>query len=347
MAAVIQPGTSGSNGAAPPPPAAGDSTPSVDDGGGEDALLAKALGELTGETAEEQSEGTRESPPPKPPADTQAAPPPEPDEHQLSAGFAKLRSEQKRFDRRKAEQSNEYLTKVKDFEAKEKAFEEKQKGWQDAVTRSKNSPLEALHALGWTYEQLVEYVAKEGVIPASKLRTDFKVELDEASAKSREELQEIKKELEAAKEEKKRELAAKKADEYEQKVFAEIDTLLEKEAAKFVHLRRIPKEVRDGGILDHMIQHFNETGEALAISDAMLYGEKEASKIASWYSQGDARQEGAVKSANLGAAKPETEARPISQRDASVRGVSRPLDPETMTEEEREAEALRILTSDS
>lgn len=348
MAAVIQSGTP-SNGAAPAAPL-GVATPGAEPaaaGGepaadlGEDALLEKALGELNGE---EPPAAQAEPEKPKPaPAPKKDAAPDGWDEAQASRAFAKLSAEQKRFDARKQEQSQKYLADVASFEAKQKAFEQESAEWRTAVSKAKDSPLQALKALGWTYDQLVQYVAKEGVIPSEKLRSDLKLELDEVSKSSRAELEAVKKELAEAKAERERQAAMEKARTYETSVYEGVDAALAAEPEKFRHLARIPAERRNTAILNYMVAHYEKTGEALAISDAMLYGEQEAKEYASWYASEAARQEGAVQSANPGAAKPETEARPISQRDQSVRGVQK--DPDEMTDEEREQEALRILAS--
>lgn len=340
MAATIEAGT---NGAAPPMGVAVQDIPETTEGGedlGEDALIAKALSALNDGEAPEVKEPDKPKEVEKPKADG-PKPPDGWDEAAASRAFARLTSEQRRFDKRKQEQSSEYTTKVAELESKTKAFESEQKEWRQKVSGASTSPLAALKALGWTYDQLVEYVAKEGIIPTEKLRSDFKVELDEASKASRTELEEIKKELAASKAEKERNAAEQRARDYESRVHSTIDAEIEANPGKYAHLARVPKDRRNSAILAHMVEHYQKNGEALAITDAMLYGEKEAKEYASWYATEAARQEGAVKSANPGAAKPETEARPLTQRDTAVRGVQK--EPDDMTDEEREEEAMRIL----
>lgn len=333
-----------SNGAAPPPPPAPASSPSNGDGGDEADLLAKSQAILNGD---EETSGEEVKPAEAKPKVEEKKEEPL-DEAQLSRSYARLRSEEKRFDRRKQEQSAKYLQDVESHKASVAAFEKQKQEFESNVERARREPLMALKLLGWGYDDLVKYVA-DGNIPMDKIREDFRIQLDERGKKSQEELAAIKKELEETKAERVRESQIREAQAYESRVFGEIDGLLKQDPAKFRYLSRADRDEVNREVLQAMIDHYQSSGEVLALSDAMLYKEKRLEKVASWLRDHPeaASPGGAVKSANPGAAKPETEeARPISQRETAVRGVQK-VDLNAMTDEEREELSRRILSGDA
>lgn len=336
--------SSASNGAgAPPPPA-----PVADDGGGdESALLAKSQAILSGddEIPAEETPTQPDAGKPKPAEEKKTEE--TPDEAQLSRAFARLRSEQKRFDSRKLEQSQKYMADVEKLKTERESFEKERSGFTELQARARREPLMALKALGWDYENLVKYVA-DGNIPMAKIQEDFRVELDERGKKAQADLEAYRKELDELKSERQREQMIQEAQAYEGRVLDEMEGLIKSQPEKFKHLARVPRERSHRAILNHMIEHFEKNNEALALSDAMLYAEQEAKSYAAWFaSQEAASPGGAVQSANPGAAKPETpEARPISQRETTVRGVQH-RDLNTLTDDEREELTRRILSGEA
>lgn len=345
MAAVQVPGTptSAPNGAVT-------TTPEASEGGNESELMAEALAMLDGEKGPEETEKPAEKPVEKP-----AEKPP--DEVELSKAFAALTAKERRFNERKEKQNADLLAReaklkkdLEDFTAsKEKA---EWQGWRD---RAKQSPLTALVEAGWTKEQIIKYIASDGEIPVERFQDEFKVQLDERTKELRAEQAKLKEELENDRTEQQRLRNIREAQSYEARVVTEIDDMLSTEAERYRFASRVPKNELYPRVLNRMITHYRETGaknedgrgEVLAVSDAMLYIEKEAERIASWFqTQQAASQGGTVESGKPGAAKPETEeARPISQRESSARGVKK-TNPDDMTDDERAEEALRILTGD-
>lgn len=338
----VNPGTppQAPNGAATPPPAAESS------GDGEAELLAKSQAILNGdeETPAESNEETPASPEKKE-APKEEKKEPEPDQAELSAGFARLRAEQKRFEKRKQDGHAEYLAREEKLKAESAAFEKSKQEWEEKVKGASSSPLKALKALGWEYTDLMKYVA-DGNIPMEKIREDFQIQLSEHQKKLLAEHEASKKEIEQLRQERERERLQRDASAFEERLFAEADELIKAEPEKFRNLARVPREHRNKALIDQMLQHYTEHKVPLALSDAMLYQERGASTYASWFAREAASPGGSVQSENPGAAKPETEPRPISQRDASVRGVQK-KNLDDLTDEEREELSLRILAGDT
>lgn len=167
------------NQGAPPPTAAPVEDAGVGkEGVNESELIQQALAEL------DAGEGGGEPKPEQAKAEPAKAEPAKEEETQakLSKGFAKLRAEEERFDRRKAEETSKVQAMVADVEARMA----KVKPLEEAMAKAAQSPLEALQLLGYSYKDLVDYVMADGKIPpekfAERLSQQSKSEIDQVRA---------------------------------------------------------------------------------------------------------------------------------------------------------------------
>lgn len=303
----------------------------ADDGVEEDAEAreAAALAELTGKAA------PKEEPKPKPKEEPKEE---IPSIEEQSRSFAALKHKTQRFNEERAAFAEEKRA-FEETQAKDKAEIEKLRTeLEGRRERAKKTPLEALKELGWTPDQLLQYIGENGEIPKDRLFQTLK--------------EEMQKELEAVREETKKEREAREAQEaetlkrrqseessaFQRRVGMEIVDIATQEADKYKYLGKILRKDPGAvhrGVLNLIAQHFQQTKKPLAVSDAMLQIEKQQ---ADWFeeNQPDPQQAGAVKPANPGSIEP------IPKLDTAKRGVAPKKELDELTEEEREELALRI-----
>lgn len=364
MEAVVQPGTPASNGAppvaqavveAPQPPAEGAEQAS---GGDADAINLKKAREILFGGDEEAAEGTEtDETTPEAPKNAQEEAK-KPSEEDLSPEWAKLTAQQRRHKARVAEQTAELNAKRAEVEAREQAFGEKVKAfeareqeWSARAEAARRDPLKALAEIGWTLPALTKYVADNGQIPPEKLAQDLKLEYEKSLKEQRDELERVKKEIEEGKANAKKAEEQAQASQYEGKVLNELRTVYHADPSKYPNLAVAPEARTHKRILALQVaamngQHPDFPGQQkyLAVSDAMLYAERELAEIYSW--QG-ARQAGtALQAGKPGAEKPSTiEATPISRSETASRVVAR-RSPDEMSEQELLERAKRQLAGE-
>lgn len=361
-AAVVGTPTSASNGLAASLPASAivDAPTGTAEPGAEAAepsaadLEAKAKAILAGE-AEPDAEPTTDPKAAKKPAA-------EDEEANLSPGWAKLRSQEKRHNRRVAEQTQELntgrdalKTERASFDSERQAFTAERDAHRALREEAKRSPLKALEQIGWTLPALTKYVADNGQIPAEKMMADMKLEYDEGLKKQAAELEVLKNETKKAEEAKTTRERIEAARGYEVKVWERIKSVITQDFAKYPHIADAVQDPEGAARTHQRVlalqvaamngQHPDFPGQEkyLAESDALLYAERELAKIYSWRRTGQA---GTVETGQPGAAKPSgKDAALISQGDQSSRTVQK-KEPDDMSDEEREKKAKRILAGE-
>lgn len=345
MAAVQTPGTPAPVPAAPPPAA---QAPEQGSAPGNDSAnlladpdFAAALRELEGDTGSQP-----ESAPPDGPK-TEPAPPPEAEKTEdLSPEWAKLRAHEKRHKARVAEQTatlNAQRAEIEKLKAEAEALRTEHTTWRE---KAKKTPLEALKLIGWDLASLTQYVANNGEVPQEKLLADMKIQMDEEVKALRQQIEESKKEKETERAQAERMRMEREAGEYEQRVASRIQSVFQAEPAKFPNLARVPPDVVKQKVLDIQIAEYERSQKSLAVSDAMLYAERNLAQVLAWVAGQGPGQAGTVQSVEPVAAKPsQTEAAPIGQRESTVRGHQK-VDLDSMTDDERWQRAQKILAGE-
>lgn len=343
MASPQVSGAAALNGAAPPPAPA---TPPDE--------MAQALAVLNGDPqpAPAPAEAPAETPPvPVPPAEV---PPQTPEE--LSAGWAKLTSRERRHKERVAKDTTERATRVAEFEAKEKALAARETELEARVQKAKKSPLGALEEIGWTVDQLTKYVAENGQVPPEKLMADWRSEHQAELEKLKKDQEEFRKTTESEKTAAATARRQREAEAYEAGAVQRVGEMALAEPAKYPSLSRAwnsGKAWQDRvatRALAIQVSHYEtneqaiESGNAkpLALSDAMLHAERELAEILALANPGGAPgQAGTVEPGKPGAVKPE--APPISLSDSSSRTVVAPKSDDDLSDDERWEKAKREL----
>ncbi len=339
--------------AAPPPPAPaggdGDSA-SVEVGGNssEDALLDQALATLRGEGDEAPETAEGEAPAEGAPAAAEPAEKPaEVTQAKLSKGFAKLRAQEERFERRAAEMEAAHAQREATYAERDTKYA----GYEQALQEARQSPLRALKLLGWEYDQLAKYVLNDGQLPPEQMAKHLQEH-------QQSEFQRLQGEIESLKQERAKEGEARAAREFEGRVEGDVHALFKGDSpdgAKYPHFAH---HFRNGqgeklmvDVKSVLAKHFNQTcvrdekgriikpGEIVASERAVMYIENILKGMqVGPLPTGNPGQSGAVKSANTGAAKP----RPLVARDASEMSVPSDQEIESMSDEERFNLALQV-----
>ncbi len=117
----------------------------------------------------------------------------------LERAFAALTKQEKRLKKREGD----FREQRKVLESERGQLEEKLKGFEREHTefsavreKAKTKPLEALKALGWSYEDLVKYVVADGKVPVEKLVKDMEESHKSELEKNRAELENVKQDIE-------------------------------------------------------------------------------------------------------------------------------------------------------
>ncbi len=333
-----------------PPPAAAPPPPAVepgefDSGGDEDALLAQALQTLdSGEEQGDEIPDTEPQPKPKEPAKEEQT------QAKLSKGFAKLAEQEDRLDRRYKAWQSEQAQATTELQAARAEVAT----YKAAMEQAKQSPLSALKALGWEYDQLAQYVLKDGQLPPAMMAKHLEEHQKSEYSKLEAQVQEMRRQAERANLE-------RQGREYEGRVESEVQGLFADGSEAATQYPNFAHHFKNGRGVDLMIdvkrvlaQHFNETcvrdpktgriikpGEVVASERAVRYVESILAKMQVGQLPAAGRnpgQPGAAQAANAGAAKP----RPLVPRDYSEAGIPSEQELEAMTDEQREALAMQM-----
>lgn len=318
----------------------------------EEALVEQALAALRGEgdaPGEELDQGEQPMEAGEGEAKPEPKAQPKPEEEltqkKLSAGFAKLREQEDRLDRRYKSWQAEQATKEAELAAREARFAP----LEQAQARAASSPLEALKLLGWEFEQLAKYVMEDGKVPQDVLFRSFQEEQRKQGETLQQEIARLKQEKEAEK-------TQALVRETEGRMAANVGELLGGETTKYPHVAKLYKQSPERVMVDVknlVAQHWNETcvrdaqgrivkpGEAVAPERALVYIERILSSLVG-EAGGNPAQRGAVQSAQAGAEKPSP--KPLVPRDYSDAGMPSDQEIEAMTDEQREALAVRIVS---
>lgn len=301
----------------------------ADDGVEDDAEAreAAALAELTGKaTPKEEKPKPKEEPKEEIPSI-----------EEQSRSFAALKHKTQRFNEERAAFAEEKRA-FEETQAKDKAEIEKLRTeLEGRRERAKKTPLEALKELGWTPDQLLQYIGENGEIPKDRLFQTLKEEMQKELEEVRNETKKEREAREAAEAENLKKRQAEESSAFQRRVGMEIVDIATQEAEKYKYLNKILR--KDPGaihreVLNRIAHAYKTTKKPLAVSDAMLQIEKQQ---ADWFEdQPDPQQAGAVKPANPGSIEP------IPKLDTAKRGVAPKKELDELTEEEREELALRI-----
>lgn len=182
------------------------------------------------------------------------------DEDKLERAFAKLTSQERRLKQQRTEfqsERSQWEQRVQIAESKVKEYDERKTAleteWNERREKAKREPLTALQELGWTLEQLTQYVANEGKIPPEKLLKD----MEDGHKKRLEELENKQKELQ---ESIRAQQVRAQALSYQQKVFDEVSD--EYKSLKYVAKKHTLEQLQPL-VRDHLVKTYRETGKAL------------------------------------------------------------------------------------
>jgi hypothetical protein len=252
---------------------------------------------------------------PKPaakPAETK--PEPEGDEDENTRRWVRLRNQEKRFNDRIAKERGEFNKERETFAKERETFQKEHESFKAAKARASKEPLSALKELGWSFEQLVDYVQKNGQVPQERIINDLKLSMDEEMQKTRAELEEIKNE-------KKTQERQQRINGFQQKVVDEVRTTID----GFPNLKRFLDKHGPEKVIPKVLWKMETEAKVknyLTPSQVMGMFEDELSQVASLYETPSPAPGGAGQGpANPEAAKPRTRPEPLSNDDGSERGV--------------------------
>lgn len=338
---------------AAPAPAPAASTSTQSPAAPAEGTLEAALAHFA-PTSEGVSQETEASAPPpdgtapEAPAQTQQPAEPLPDAKELSNAFAAYKRKHKAL-----VADREALTKREaEFKAREEALAKRETELNQTFEEGRTNPIAALTKLGYSKEQVLEFLASDGKIPHDVL-------LKQATEAQKAELEAIKKDIEAQKAEQKRretEAAEQRRQQdlrgFEHRVGTEIVDILTTPdgMAKYPVLLRVAKKSGPDAlraVLNNMAQHYMKEKKPLAISDAMMQAERAFKAHAEIFvdlqpqttTVPDPRQAGAVEPANPGSIEP------IPANSSTVRGVVKKKTLDEMDDDERWEVAMGHLTN--
>ncbi len=323
----MNPGT-----AAVPAPAAPAATPPVPTGGPEaapfDEAAARGAAMKLLEGAEPAPAEVLETEPEK---SAPVVEKPEPQsEDELTKEWIRFRNQEKRF----KDRAREHTAEREAFGKERESFAKEQAALQATRERAKKEPLAALQELGWSFEDLVNYVGKSGQIPQEKLINDLKLQQNE-------ELQKIRDEIEQSKKAQAEQEKAATVSKFEGLVEHEVRTTLE----QYPHL----KAIADGeGFNDEVLPgvfkflHQNAlSGKYLPPSAAMQYYEQRLSMMAARLpGRSPPAPGGTVETVQPEAVKPRNGHSSLTNDDVSERGSSVAADDDDVATLRRRAKAL-------
>lgn len=272
-------------------------------------------------------------------ADAEHAKPAEPEkpkvgsEDELTQNWVRLRSQEARFKDRIGKERGALQADREAF-AKEKAEHELEVNpYRESKTKAKSHPLAALQEMGWTFDQLMDYVSRKGQIPQERIIADLKLQFDEETTKTRAQLEEIKAEKAKAEH-------GQLVSKYEGAVEHEVKTTLsqyphlERFVAKFGHERLMPK------VFQQLHQNALQKN-FLPPSQVLRSFEEELSTVAPLFGTPSPSPGGAGSGpANLEAAKPNPSPMPMSNDDGSEVGSSAVDDDEDLETLRKRAKAI-------
>lgn len=253
----------------------------------------------------------------------------------LSGAFAKLTAQDRRLKARAAEHKadvQKFEAEKQSFEAERQNFQAEREGFQAQLGKAKQSVEECLKLGGWSMDDVANWILNDGKVPTEKLIRDM-----EESTKA--ELEKLRKEKEEARAQFEREQT-----ELEQRRFdTNLQTHLVDAVKGYKYLSRLPMDTEVfPGVKKYLLTEYQKGNKGVAVEDALRYFEQRLSDMAATLGVAAVPEsEGAVKSAQPAAAKPETpKPAPITNRDASLRSV-RPSVEETDEDEIDDAERIR------
>lgn len=306
------------------------SAPEGDSGGGEfdeAAARSKAIEVLEGKKEPEAAVAEEKKPEPKPEPEKKTE---DGSEDDLTKEWIRFRNQDKRLKERAREFSDEKGA----FATEKETFAKEQSEFRATQERAKKEPLAALQALGWSFEDLVNYVGKNGQIPQEKLLNDLKLQ-------NNEELKKIRDEIEASKK--------AQAEQEKQATISKYETLVEQEVrtslAQYPHLQAIAEgEGFNEEVLPGVFKFLHQnalSGKYLPPSAAMQYYEQRLSMMAARLpGRTSPAPGGSVKSEQPEAAKPSNGHSSLTNDDVSERASTVAPDDEDLPTLRRRAKAL-------
>lgn len=293
-----------------------------------DALMEQALKELAAPDAESVAVEPAKADPAPAVVETP------PSEEELSKSWTAYRAKQKRLVAERAAFAEEQRKSTE----RQATLDKRQAELDSIETEGKTNPVKALERLGYTKDQVLEFLASDGKIPPE-------VMLKNAAAEQQKKLDDIQKKLDEqtaeAEERKKASIEAQRQQErvsVERGVAESMVDVLVQEKAKYPTLLRVAQKAGPEAlkmVLNEVAEHFKKTKNVLAISDAMVQVEQALKAHAAIFvdaqaaaAVADTRQAGAVEPANPG------NIEPISSKTANARGVLAKKPVEELTDDE-------------